>query len=109
MEILMATQTEQDAIDDYSSIMEGRFTRYSGYSDWTKLQTDTDWEKQAYQKNPMVKMLTLSAAGGTEKTKYYMSGEASNQDGILLKNKFQRLSTRLNLDQEGKQEDQDRV
>jgi TonB-linked SusC/RagA family outer membrane protein len=90
--------TEQDAIDDYSSIMEGRFDRYSGYSDWRKLQTDTDWEKQAYQKNPMVRMLSLSASGGNDKTKYYMSGDYAKQDGILIKNNFERLSTRLNLD-----------
>ena len=90
----------QDNIDDYTAIMAGRLTRYSGYSDWKTLQTDTDWEKQAYQKNPLVKMLNLSASGGTEKTKYYMSGEASKQDGILLKNNFERLSTRMNLDQQ---------
>jgi TonB-linked SusC/RagA family outer membrane protein len=92
--------SEQAAIDDYSKIMTGRFNRYSGGTDWQNNKVDTDWEKQAYQKNPMVKMLTLSAAGGTEKTKYYMSGEYSKQDGILLKNKFERLSTRLNIDQQ---------
>jgi len=32
---------------------------YSGSnSDWRTLQTDTDWEKQAYQKNPMIKCST---------------------------------------------------
>jgi len=92
--------SEQENIDDYSSIMEGRFDRYSGYSDWRKLQTNTDWEKQAYASNPAVKMLNLSASGGTDKTKYYMSGEYSKQDGILIKNNFERLSTRLNIDQE---------
>lgn len=92
--------SEQENIDDYTAIMEGRLTRYSGWSDWRTLQTDTDWEKQAYAKNPLVKMLNLSASGGTEKTKYYMSGEASKQDGILIANKFERLSTRMNLDQE---------
>jgi len=48
----------------------------------------------------MIKMLNLSASGGTEKTKYYMSGEGSKQDGILIKNKFERLSLRANVDQE---------
>jgi TonB-linked SusC/RagA family outer membrane protein len=92
--------SEQDAIDDYSSIMEGRFTRYSGYSDWRKLETNTNWEKQAYQKNPMVKMVSLSASGGNDKTRYFMSGDYADQDGILIKNNFNRLSTRMNLDQQ---------
>lgn len=90
----------QENIDEYSSIMEGRFDRYSGYSDWRTLQTDTDWENEAYQKNPMIKMLNLSASGGTDKTRYFLSGEASHQDGILIKNKFERLSLRANIDQE---------
>ncbi|HMJ69282.1 MAG TPA: TonB-dependent receptor [Cyclobacteriaceae bacterium] len=92
--------TEQDAIDDYTSIMEGRFTRYSGHSDWRTLQTNTDWQKEAYQKNPMVKIVNLSASGGTDKTKFFISGEASHQDGILIANKFGRISTRVNVDQE---------
>ncbi len=92
--------SEQEAIDDYSSIMEGRFTRYSGYSDWRKLETNTNWEKQAYQKNPMVKMVSLSASGGNDKTRYFMSGDLADQDGILIKNNFNRLSTRMNLDQQ---------
>lgn len=92
--------SEQENIDDYLSIMEGRFTRYSGHSDWRTLETNTDWQKEAYQKNPMVKIVNLSASGGTDKTRFFMSGEYSNQDGILIANKFDRISTRLNLDQE---------
>lgn len=92
--------SEQEAIDDYVSFVEGRFTRYSGYSDWTKLETDTNWENEAYQKNPMVKIVNLNASGGTEKTKFFISGEYSNQDGILIKNNFDRLSTRVNVDQQ---------
>lgn len=92
--------SEQEAIDDYVSFVEGRFTRYSGYSDWKTLQTNTNWEKQAFKDNPMVKIMNLSASGGSDKTRYFISGEYTNQDGILIGNKFNRLSTRINLDQE---------
>jgi TonB-dependent starch-binding outer membrane protein SusC len=92
--------TEQEAIDDYVGFVESRFTRYSGHSDWRTLQTNTNWEKEAYKKNPMVKIVNLSASGGTDKTKFFVSGEYTNQDGILVGNKFDRISTRLNVDQE---------
>ena len=92
--------SEQENIDEYMGIMEGRFNRYSGHSDWRTLETNTDWQKEAYQKSPTVKIMNLSASGGNDKTKFFMSGEYSNQEGILIGNKFDRLSTRLNLDQE---------
>ncbi len=92
--------SEQEAIDDYVGFVEGRFTRYSGHSDWRTLQTNTNWEKEAFKSNPMVKIVNLSASGGTDKTKFFVSGEYTNQDGILIGNKFDRISTRVNLDQE---------
>lgn len=92
--------SEAAAIAGYTTFVEGRLTRYSGHSDWKTLQTDTNWEKEAFKDNPMVKIVNLSAAGGTDKTKFFLSGEYTNQDGILIGNKFNRLSTRVNVDQE---------
>lgn len=92
--------SEQETIDAYVGYMEGRLDRHSGHSDWRTLETDTNWEKEAFKKNPTVRILNLSAQGGNDKTKFYVSGEASNNDGILVGNRFNRLSTRLNLDQE---------
>ena len=92
--------TEQDIVDDYVGFVEGRFTRYSGFSDWRNLETNTNWEKEAFKKNPLTKILNLSASGGTDKTRFFVSGEYTNQDGILIGNDFERISTRLNLDQD---------
>lgn len=92
--------TEQDAIDDYVGFVEGRFTRYSGHSDWTTLETNTNWEKEAFKKNPLTRIMNVSASGGNDKTKFFVSGEYTNQDGILLGNEFDRISSRVNLDQE---------
>ena len=91
--------TQQEAIDEVVGFVKGRFTRYSGYSDWTKLQTNTNWEDQAFQ-NAHVGSIDVSASGGNEKTKYYISGSYNNQDGILIGNNFNRVSGRMNLDQE---------
>lgn len=92
--------TEADAIQGYTNFVEGRFTRYSGHSDWRNVETNTNWEKEAFQKNPMIRIMNVSASGGSEKTKFFVSGEYTDQDGIILGNNFDRLSTRINLDQE---------
>jgi len=92
--------TEQDAIDDYVGFVESRFTRYSGYSDWRNLETNTNWEKEAFQDNPTAFIMNLSAAGGNDKTRFYVSGEYTDQEGILIANSFERLSSRINLDQD---------
>lgn len=89
----------QEAIDEVVGFVERRFTRYSGWSDWTKLETDNNWEDQAFQ-DANVASLSASASGGNEKTKYYISGAYDKQDGILVGNNFERITGRLNLDQE---------
>ena len=90
---------EQEAIDDWVGFAESRFRRYDGHIDYTTGQTNTNWEKLAYQKaNTLAADITLS--GGNEKTKFYISGGYNDQDGILVGNTFQRVSGRVNLDHE---------
>jgi TonB-dependent starch-binding outer membrane protein SusC len=91
--------SEQAAINDMVNWMKGRFTRYSGFSDWTKLETNTNWEDEAFQ-DAKVFSADASASGGNDRTKYYFSGSYNNQDGILFGNNFRRISGRLNLEQE---------
>ena len=80
--------------------VEGRLTRYSGHSDWRTLQTNTDWEKLAFNDDATTKMVDITASGGTDKTRFYISGGFSDQDGILILNNFQRISSRINLEHE---------
>lgn len=91
--------SEQEAIDDIVGFVERRFKRYSGHSDWTKLETNTNWEDLAFQ-NANVGAIDVSASGGSERTRYYVSGSYNNQDGILFGNNFDRISGRMNLDQD---------
>ncbi|WP_121352498.1 SusC/RagA family TonB-linked outer membrane protein [Flavisolibacter nicotianae] len=91
--------SEQEAVDYMVSKVEGRFTRYSGWSDWKKLETNTNWEDLAFQ-DAHVGSVDVSAAGGNERTRYYMSGSYNSQDGILFGNNFDRISGRINLDQD---------
>ena len=94
--------TLQDAIDDYKSYVESRFTRYSaGNTDWQTRKVDVDWQDYAFQRAP-ISQYDLNFNGGTDKTKYYVSGQYLDQDGIIVKNKFKRYSGRVNLDQQVK-------
>ena len=90
--------SEAAAIANMKAYVEGRFTRYSGYSDWKTLQTNTNWEDQAFNDNANLGMIELSAQGGTDKNKFYVSGSINDQDGILIANKFKRMSLRFNMD-----------
>lgn len=77
---------------------ENRLTRYSGHSNWRTLETNTNWEKLAFQEDAKTKLVDISAAGGSDKTRFFISGGFNDQDGILFGNNFQRLSARFNLD-----------
>lgn len=78
---------------------ERRLTRYSGWSDWKKLETNTNWEKLAFNDDASTAAVDFSASGGTDKTKFYTSFSYVKQDGILIGNNFKRFSGRVNLEQ----------
>lgn len=78
--------------------VENKMTAISGHTNWRNLETNTNWERLAYNDEATTKIIDISAQGGSEKTKFYASGSYSDQDGILIANKFQRMSGRLNLE-----------
>lgn len=78
---------------------ERRLTRYSGWSDWRTLQTNTNWEEKAFNSNASTSALDVSASGGNDKTRFYISLSNLNQNGILIGNKLKRISSRINLEQ----------
>ena len=86
--------------------------KYDGYWDGTLGSEFSPWEieqinkgvstdfvspltRQGYRQNPQ-----LSFNGGTDKTKYYISTAIFDEKGIVQKNTYQRLSLRVNIDQE---------
>jgi len=85
--------------DSWLEFAEGRLDRYSGWSDWRTNQTNTNWEKLAFNKNAATSSLDVSATGGTDKTKFYISLSSINQTGILIGNRLKRVSSRINLEQ----------
>ncbi|MBO9727298.1 MAG: TonB-dependent receptor [Chitinophaga sp.] len=57
----------------------------------------TDWLKETFQTG-IVHSHQLSLSGGTEKAKFYASGEYSDQKGIVITNRLRRGGMRVNLD-----------
>ncbi len=82
---------------------ETRFTRYAvgekaRWADPTSANyTNTNWEDQVLRKGS-INQFDLNISGGTDKTKFYASGSYSKQEGILVKNSFERISSRINID-----------
>lgn len=59
--------------------------------------TETDWIDEV-TRDASIQNYELSLSGGDEKTKYYLSGNYFDQEGIIIGSEYKRYSTRLNLD-----------
>ncbi|MES1224624.1 MAG: SusC/RagA family TonB-linked outer membrane protein, partial [Bacteroidota bacterium] len=59
---------------------------------------NTNWVDLVYR-NPLSQNYTLSADGGNESTKYSISGNYYKENGMVIKNSFEKYTGRLNLDQ----------
>lgn len=60
------------------------------------LNYDTDW-RDAVLNRGVTKDVNVSAQGGTEKTKFYISGGYFDQKGIVLNSNYTRYSSKVNL------------
>ncbi len=57
----------------------------------------TDWIKEGTQ-DAMIQSHTFTASGGDENSRFSLSANSFNQEGILLNTDFNRISVRLNVD-----------
>ncbi|MFD1756646.1 TonB-dependent receptor [Rufibacter sediminis] len=92
-----AANSEERYGSDYGpAFLETRLRRYAaGATD--PLTYDTDWQDEVFQ-DASVNQMDVSVAGGTEKTRFFTGLSYSNQEGILIENRFEKMSGRLNLD-----------
>lgn len=86
--------------DSWLEFAETKMTTLSGHGDWNSLNIDTDWQDQAFNKDAGVTNLNFSASGGDDKTQFYVSGAYDKQDGIIIRNSLERISSRFNLHHE---------
>lgn len=60
---------------------------------------DTDWY-DLNTRDALYQQHNLSISGGSEKTRFFISGGYFNQEGIILSSDFERMNSRLKLDHE---------
>ncbi|HWB26401.1 MAG TPA: TonB-dependent receptor [Chitinophagaceae bacterium] len=58
---------------------------------------NTNWEDEIFRTAPITN-LQLSARGGNDKTKFFLSGNYFDQTGIVIDNFYRRATFRMNLD-----------
>jgi TonB-linked SusC/RagA family outer membrane protein len=58
---------------------------------------DTDWQDAVLQTG-ITQAHEISVSGGDDKTRYLLSGNYTNQQGIILHSDFERFSGRVNID-----------
>ena len=91
--------TAQDAIDDYmNNVYKPVLDQYSLGTDWQNLKVNSDWQKALFHKNAPTNQVNLSATGGSDKTRFFVSGFYNTQDAIVINNKFSRYGSRFNID-----------
>lgn len=73
--------------------------RLSGYAGGVSdpLTYSTNWQNEAFQRAPF-SQYDLNVSGGADKTKFFISGQYSDQRGILIGNAYQRMNARFNID-----------
>ncbi len=82
---------------DYIGDVEFYFGYMAQGTDFENAEVNSNWQDEAFQDAGMFSH-DLSAMGGNEQTRFYASGHFSDQDGILIRNRYQRISGRLNVD-----------
>ncbi|MDR1865383.1 MAG: TonB-dependent receptor, partial [Bacteroidales bacterium] len=71
--------------------------QYLSQSEIDRLGDGTDWQDEAFR-TALVQNHQLSVTGGNAKTRYAVSGNYFNQEGIVRHTDFKRLSIRTNID-----------
>ncbi|MCU4176139.1 SusC/RagA family TonB-linked outer membrane protein [Carboxylicivirga sp. N1Y90] len=66
------------------------------FSNPASLGEGTDWLGAITNENAPIQSYDLSFSGGTEKSTYFISGSYFNQEGVINKSDYDRLSVRIN-------------
>ncbi len=72
---------------------------YYSQAELAQFDKGTDWQNAVLQTG-ISQTHELSISGGDDKTRYLISGNYTDQEGIILNSGFKRFSGRLNLDKE---------
>ena len=59
---------------------------------------NTDWTNEIRNSSIERKNIGLNVGGGSEKVRYFFSGDYLDQDGYVIKSNYKRISARFNID-----------
>ena len=101
----VAKKIEVMGAQDYANLVNEAYTNdgLSPYYDANdlasiaKIGNGTDWQDEVFQTG-ISQNYQLSFSGGDEKTQYAISGNYTDQKGIVINSDFKRYSSRINLD-----------
>jgi TonB-dependent starch-binding outer membrane protein SusC len=68
-------------------------------TDWSRYQQTTDWQNEIFR-NGRSQNYQLAVSGRTDKTKYYLSGGWSQQNGAVRSSTMDRFNFKVNLEQQ---------
>lgn len=90
--------TQEESVAHYRKFYESILNYYSLGTDWRNGKVNTNWQNLLYNSNAPSSQVDLSASGGNDKTRFFVSGFYNTQDGIVINNKFHRYGGRFNLE-----------
>lgn len=83
--------------DEWLIEEDGYFDWMANGTDWRNLEVDTDWQDYALVEGS-VQDHTVSISGGSEKTRFFLSGGYNRTEAIIRGNDLERYSIRSNID-----------
>jgi TonB-dependent starch-binding outer membrane protein SusC len=84
------------AAENVGLVAEDEFIDNTGTDDWAS-KNDVNWSDKAFQ-NGSIAQYNVSVSGGDSKTKFLFSASWNDQKGILIGNRLNRATGRLNVD-----------
>jgi len=91
--------SQDDALADYTDFYKSNvLDQYSQGTDANTGGANSNWQDQVYHHNAPSSQINLSATGGNDKTRFFISGFFNRQDAIVINNQFQRAGARFNID-----------
>lgn len=95
---LFTESAERSPFGDLSGgYLEGEFDFFAQGTDWRNREINTDWQDEAFQDAHSTDF-DMQVSGGTETTRFFISGGISDQVGITRGDEFNRMNARLNVD-----------
>lgn len=93
------TQLLVEALVNSGRGFSSNFARLVSYAGgrFDPLYDTTNWQDQVLQRAGF-QQYDLNTSGGTDKTRFYLSGQYSKQKGIIVSNQYERMAARFNLD-----------